>query len=425
MGIQAMKGTVKRNHTLPFRKQFCDQGPADKPCSAGNKNRHGTPPILDDRAAGTAWKFALPSLARNAPATYALRTINRPKNKELFRSEPVLATRRIMDLFSDILSSISLRNLNLARFRLRAPWGLNTQGFPPGFSLIVLEGECWIGPREDKRQVFSKGDSFIAPRGEDIEFASEAEGPTENIARVWQQDAYAGFENEPPAAVHDRVWGGDGAACELLGLAFEFSSGTDERLLKSLPRTIALHDDGNYLLPLANSVALYLASANFQNEPGAFAQRSRLAEAVMISQLRRYLLNQPDQTGLIGGIRDARLNKALDAMHRDQGRRWTLESLAREAGMSRSAFAKHFNDIIGEPPMSFLNTWRVKRVCLELTRSDISISEAARRAGFPSETAMRRSFSREMGCSPRDWRREQRQSRNGPAEASQSKSSRT
>jgi AraC-like DNA-binding protein len=104
-------------------------------------------------------------------------------------------------------------------------------------------------------------------------------------------------------------------------------------------------------------------------------------------------------------LRDRHISAALRHMHAKPGENWTLEMLAREAGMSRSAFAERFAEIMGVPPMQYLANWRLQRAARLLEQPSISIAQAAAAVGYESEAAFNRAFKKQVGLPPGAWRR--------------------
>jgi len=131
----------------------------------------------------------------------------------------------------------------------------------------------------------------------------------------------------------------------------------------------------------------------------------RLFEVVLL-QLLRWLLDHPSQggvtAGLLTGLADPALARALTAIHEQPGEPWTLESMARQAGMSRSAFATRFKSVVGEPPAAYLSHWRVTIAQAQL-RSGRSVKTVADELGYANASALSRVFSQRVGLSPRAW----------------------
>jgi AraC-like DNA-binding protein len=104
-------------------------------------------------------------------------------------------------------------------------------------------------------------------------------------------------------------------------------------------------------------------------------------------------------------MRDAHVGRALALMHDDPGRRWTVDDLAREVALSRSALAERFASLVGEPPIQYLVRWRLALAARALRAGGEAIARVARRSGYESEAAFSRAFRREFGMPPAAWRK--------------------
>jgi AraC-like DNA-binding protein len=111
------------------------------------------------------------------------------------------------------------------------------------------------------------------------------------------------------------------------------------------------------------------------------------------------------QTGWLGALRDKQIGRALSLVHRDAARMWTVESLATEVAMSRSAFAVRFTELVGEPPMHYVARWRMHVALTRLKEEGTALGELAIRLGYRSEAAFSRAFKRVIGVSPGTARR--------------------
>jgi AraC-like DNA-binding protein len=137
---------------------------------------------------------------------------------------------------------------------------------------------------------------------------------------------------------------------------------------------------------------------------GRQAMLDRLFEVVLI-QILRVLMDQGQvEAGMLAGLGDERLRRALVAVHETPGRDWSLETLAREAGMSRTAFAVAFRDRVGLTPGSYLQRWRVGLAQKHL-RQGRPLKLIATDVGYGSEAALSRAFRAQTGSSPGEWRR--------------------
>lgn len=182
----------------------------------------------------------------------------------------------------------------------------------------------------------------------------------------------------------------------------DFDGGARNPLVRALPPLIALplaRVDG-----LAQALALLFA----ETESVRCGQRllaDKLFEVVLI-QLLRWLIDRPEQAGiqagLMTGLADPRLARALVAMHQAPGSPWSLAALAAEAGMSRSAFAAAFHEAVGQPPADYLADWRLALAQARL-REGRPVKSIAAELGYANASALSRAFSRKLGASPRAW----------------------
>lgn len=181
-----------------------------------------------------------------------------------------------------------------------------------------------------------------------------------------------------------------------------FEGGADNPLAKALPPLIAL--------PLAKvpglDAALELLFAETDRvRCGQRLLADRLFEVVVL-KLLRWLLDHPQEAGvragLIAGLSDSRLARALVAIHDAPGEHWTLERMAERAGMSRTSFANAFREVMGQTPADYLNGWRIALAQSRL-REGRPIKLLAEELGYANPSALSRAFAARTGMSPRSW----------------------
>ena len=131
----------------------------------------------------------------------------------------------------------------------------------------------------------------------------------------------------------------------------------------------------------------------------------RLFEVVVL-QLLRWLLDHPQQAGvrpgLITGLSHPRLARALAALHDAPGEPWTLSRMADRAGMSRTAFATAFREVVGQTPADYLSGWRIALAQSRL-REGRPVKALADELGYANPSALSRAFAAKVGLAPRDW----------------------
>lgn len=147
------------------------------------------------------------------------------------------------------------------------------------------------------------------------------------------------------------------------------------------------------------------ATVQFGGEPGAQAAVDRLCELLIIQLLRHCLLLGLTTGGTLAGLSDARLAKALAAMHREPTRSWELAEMAAEAGLSRARFAARFREVTAQTPADYLAGWRIM-TAQHLLRSGRAMKLVSAESGYGSSSAFIRAFVRKVGVPPMQWLRE-------------------
>jgi AraC-like DNA-binding protein len=135
---------------------------------------------------------------------------------------------------------------------------------------------------------------------------------------------------------------------------------------------------------------------------------SRLSELMFVEVVRRYITSLPqEQTDWLAGLGDLHVGRALNLLHGRPAFAWTLESLAEEVRLSRTALIERFRHFVGVPPMHYLAQWRMQVAAGLLTNSTDNVARVAAQVGYHSEAAFNRTFKKMVGIPPATWRREQ------------------
>ncbi|MGY6270599.1 AraC family transcriptional regulator [Achromobacter denitrificans] len=184
--------------------------------------------------------------------------------------------------------------------------------------------------------------------------------------------------------------------------ALDFDGGERNPLVQSLPPVIRVPLDA--VPGLRPALDLLFAEADHVR-CGSRLLADRLFEVVLI-QLLRWILDHPAEagvtSGLVMGLSDPRLARALAAVHRSPCDEWPLEKMAEVAGMSRSAFAAVFKQTTGTTPAAYLADWRLT-LAASMMRSGRPVKQIAAELGFASASSLSKAFRQRMGASPRGW----------------------
>jgi AraC-like DNA-binding protein len=192
--------------------------------------------------------------------------------------------------------------------------------------------------------------------------------------------------------------------------AYAFDGDLCATLLSALPPAAVVRagDGGPGLRSTLNLLADELAA----DGPGHQTVLDRLLDLILVHALRAHLADPAAaRPGWHRALDDPPVAAALARLHDDPARSWTVASLAAEAGLSRAAFARRFAAAVGEPPLAYLTSWRM-RLAEELLREPgVTLAGVARAVGYGSEFAFSAAFKRERGLAPAAWRRTARERR--------------
>ena len=141
------------------------------------------------------------------------------------------------------------------------------------------------------------------------------------------------------------------------------------------------------------------------SRPGCETVLAKLSEVLFVETLRRYIVNlPPEQTGWLAGVRDTEVGKALALLHRQPAHPWTIASLAKEVGISRTVLAERFRRYISETPIAYLTHWRLRLGAQMLTCTSSGVAQIGAEVGYESEASFNRAFKREFGLPPAQFR---------------------
>jgi AraC-like DNA-binding protein len=267
---------------------------------------------------------------------------------------------------------------------------------------VVTSGSCWasvIG-RDLAPVRLQAGDVVAFPQG-DAHILSSALGMRGDAG----PDAAALSESNSQLPVLFNLDGGgsEGAhvVCGFLGCDCR----PFNPLLEALPPILHIPSSGTAHSTWLKEFTRFAVLEASEKRMGASGILSKLGELMFAELVRRYVESLPeDSRGWLGGLRDRSVGRALNLMHAEPTRPWTLNELAREAGQSRSAFAERFAVFVGMPPMQYLQKWRLQIAASRLLGSGAGIAAIAADVGYESEAAFSRAFKRVIGESPGDWR---------------------
>ena len=177
-------------------------------------------------------------------------------------------------------------------------------------------------------------------------------------------------------------------------------------LIEALPRVLHIRIGDVPASALLRELLRAGVLESSTSNPGAQSMLAKLSELMFVEALRRYVADlPPGGKGWLAGVRDAHIGRALSLLHAKPDRAWTVDELAREVALSRSALAERFAALVGEPPIQYLMRWRLALAAQTLRSGGEAIARVAERSGYESEAAFSRAFKREFGIPPAAWRK--------------------
>jgi AraC-like DNA-binding protein len=202
----------------------------------------------------------------------------------------------------------------------------------------------------------------------------------------------------PRPRVH-RLHASEEEGAELVCATIEFGAGMLNPLIASLPEPLLLPLDA--IQELAPTLQLLFSEASSES-PGRQAAIDHLFEYVFVLLMRSTMNTHLIDSGILMGLSDLRLGKAIEAMHKHPETFWSLEELAQRAGMSRARFAAYFRQVVGMTPFDYLTNWRLG-VAQTMLRKGNSLKLIAAAVGYANATALTRVFTQRIGMSPSEW----------------------
>lgn len=316
-----------------------------------------------------------------------------------------------MDALSEVLGAIHLDGAVFLDGEFTAPWCVGIQyGLPKETQLLagadhialfhfLLDGRCKTRLAEGGGVLdLGPGDCVLYPHDHKHILGSDLSLP------ALDADALPHIDHGSSQRISH---GGGGEVTRFVCGYLACDRRISRSLLSALPdmMRISLGDDASTAW-LTGLLRVGVAESQAQR-PGARAQLAKLSELIFVEAMRRYAAALPEEErGWLAGLRDPQVGKALALLHGQPGRAWTVDELAREVAMSRSALGQRFADLIGEPPMQYLTHWRLALAARSLRAGPEAISRIAGRYGYESEAAFNRAFKREFGVPPASWRRQ-------------------
>lgn len=311
-----------------------------------------------------------------------------------------------MDILSGLMDGPRARGAFALRAVMSPPWSLRVLAESPLTLIAVVAGEVWITSDHGPQKRLQAGDIAVTRAPEHYNVAHAPDAAPEVFIHPGQYCCDIDGASLQEAMTHGvRTWGNDprGSTMFLVG-AYEALSEVSDRLLRALPPVLALSGQ-EWRSPLVS----LLCDEVVKDEPGQAAVLDRLIDLVLIAVLKAWFARpEAGDTKWNQAQSEPVIARALELLHSDPARTWTLEALAAEAGASRASLARRFHDVVGEPPMTFLKNWRLALAADLLCNPSETVSTVAEKVGYSSPFAFSVAFKRARGRTPQEHRKRAR-----------------
>jgi AraC-like DNA-binding protein len=317
-----------------------------------------------------------------------------------------------MDALSDVLRVAHLTGGVFLHADFFAPWCMSARVPPeqcqpalgPASHMIlyhyVVEGDLHIRVEGEEAQqlVIGAGEVILLPRNDPHLMGSDLSLPPVTGREIINPPRDGGL-----STIH---YGGSGKRTHIICGFLGCASAVGNPVISTLPALLKLNVEQDGAAEWIRSTFQYAAAEVSAGRPGSETVLAKLSELLFVEAVRRYAESLPDgQTGWLAGLREPYVARALALLHRDISRRWTVDELGREVGLSRSALAERFIRLIGVPPMHYLANWRMQVATQKLRDTNASLAQIAEIVGYDSEAAFSRAFRKALGTPPATWRR--------------------
>lgn len=284
------------------------------------------------------------------------------------------------DPLSVLLTKLNLKAEVYVNGDFCGTWAVDTGGSKRIPFHLIGSGNAWLHFEDEVPQCLTTHDLVLFPHD--------------------SHHVISNSQERPAAEVVNAPMTNDGDLTNMICGFFEFRNPAMFPVLDALPQAVVLKSDagetGERIEFLIGLILRELKNAR----PGFYAAIDQMAFLIFVEVIRQQIESGAMAEGLLTALFDPRLGKALNAIHQQPEAPWTLESLANEALMSRSAFADAFSKAVGLTPMKYLTQWRMTEARRLLETSHLSVAQIAEKSGYESEAAFRKAYRNTLGETP-------------------------
>ena len=300
-----------------------------------------------------------------------------------------------MDPITDMFAAIRVESICYGRLNALAPWGLRFKAAEYATFSLVSQGGGWLGVQgTDELFPLETGDFFLLAPGREFTLRND------RASDVLE------FNDEMRAKLRQSIpLGGAGDSTTLICGKFAFGGTHTSTLADLLPPVIHVPADEARTSGFAKTIDL-LSDETKEESPASKLVMNRLADILFIQAIRAHVASSGrDKTPWLRALSDQQIGTSLRSMHEALDKSWTVAMLASAVGMSRSAYAQRFKELLGEGPLEYLTRWRMNRATELLLATGDKMVDVALAVGYDSDSSFQRVFKRVYGASPGEYRR--------------------
>ncbi|HBE93746.1 MAG TPA: hypothetical protein DDW55_15000 [Gammaproteobacteria bacterium] len=293
-----------------------------------------------------------------------------------------------MDTLSNVVQMLRLKARVFLYSNFCGNYAVETAGSGKATFHVVAEGECWLHMPELQEPVqLYEGDLIIFPHDAEHTLSNKSVFPSRDVPR----NRYT----STPQGEYVSIICGD----------IDFMQSRWNPVLESLPSYLVLSRGGQHHTTELEALISFMIEETRAGLMGSDAVIDRFSDVLFIHVLRAYLAKERSQSSYLAALFDARIGPVIKAIHDAPENNWTVQSLAEQARMSRSAFAEYFHGLVGVSPIEYVTNWRMQVAYEQLSTSDRSTAQIAETCGYQSESSFSKAFKKHFGINPGAVRR--------------------
>jgi AraC-like DNA-binding protein len=299
-----------------------------------------------------------------------------------------------MDILGEVLDRVRLGGTLLFHFELGHPWSLALPARPYALFHYLSRGSATLVLEDGREFSLTEGDFVVVTRGEPHVFYSDRAAKPFLVADLDRPSGRLGVV---------RHGGGAEPSATMICGNFTIAQPSRASVMELLPPVLLLKPtvDGDWL----ESILRRMVSESARERPGQRVALSRLTEVLFVEVLRSWIKSLgPGEGGWLGAMADPHIGPALQLIHEQPDRPWTLGELGHRVGLGRSAFSERFTKLVGQSMQRYLIARRMAEAAFLLESSDEAIAKIANRVGYETAAAFSKLFHRHHGLSPGRYR---------------------